>query len=130
MSVVRDWGQYPNFAKHEFDCSHTGDNQMREDFMALLQELRTAYGKPMTVSSGFRSAKHPIEARKDRPGTHASGYACDIAVQGAEAVELLRLALDLGFTGIGVQQKGSGRFIHLDLHPRTAHVPRPAIWSY
>jgi hypothetical protein len=39
-------------------------------------------------------------------------------------VRFLRLALELGFTGIGVQQKGTGRFIHLDLRAV------PAIWSY
>jgi hypothetical protein len=50
--------------------------------------------------------------------------AVDLGVQGAEAVAVLRLALGLGFTGIGVQQKGAGRFLHLDLRRE------PTIWSY
>ncbi len=130
MSVVTDWGKYPNFSKREFDCKSTGENQMQASFMERLQRLRLAYGKPMVISSGYRSPKHPIEAKKAHPGTHASGHACDVAVQGADAVRLLQLAIELGFTGIGVQQKGSGRFIHLDDHPHTARVPRPALWSY
>lgn len=130
MSLVTDWGDYPNFSKREFDCKATGENRMQASFMARLQQLRAAYGKPMTISSGYRSPKHPIEAKKSRPGAHSTGYACDVAVQGADAVRLLGLALELGFTGIGVQQKGSGRFIHLDTHPSAAHTPRPAIWSY
>jgi zinc D-Ala-D-Ala carboxypeptidase len=39
----------------------------------------------------------------------------------------LRLAFKLGFTGIGVQQKGSGRFIHLDTMEGGT---RPTVWSY
>ena len=35
----------------------------------------------------------------------------------------------LPFTGIGIQQKGSGRFIHLDMAP-AEQLPRPMIWSY
>jgi hypothetical protein len=55
---------------------------------------------------------------------HSRGIAVDIAIQGPEAVRLLDLALELGFTGIGVQQKGDGRFLHLDTRDT------PAIWSY
>ena len=43
-----------------------------------------------------------------------------------------RPALEVGFTGIGVQQAGDSRFIHLhDIQPEDDfHVPRPWIWSY
>jgi zinc D-Ala-D-Ala carboxypeptidase len=36
------------------------------------------------------------------------------------------MALEAGFTGIGVQQKGTGRFLHLD----TLENLRPTVWSY
>jgi hypothetical protein len=42
----------------------------------------------------------------------------------------MRLALAKGFTGIGVQQKGGGRFIHLDNLPNGPGQPRPTVWSY
>lgn len=100
---------------------------MQPEFMAKLQALRTAYGKPMRITSGFRCAEHPIEAKKAQPGAHASGCACDVGVEGADAHRLLTLALQLGFSGIGVQQKGGGRFIHLDI--LTSGV-RPTVWSY
>ena len=35
-----------------------------------------------------------------------------------------------GFTGIGVNQKGGGRFIHLDIAEIENYSPRPHIWSY
>ena len=122
-----DWSKTPNFKREEFRYSHCGKDGMQQEFMDKLQTLRTAYGKPMKVTSGYRCAGHPIEAAKAKPGAHASGCAVDIGVQGAEAHRLLAMALNAGFSGIGVQQKGSGRFIHLD----TLTGPtRPTVWSY
>ena len=119
-----DWSLYPNFDEREFRCRHCGVSAMKPEFMGRLQALRTAYGKPMSISSGYRCPDHPIEKAKAHPGMHATGLAADVAVSGAEAVAVLRLALAQGFTGIGVQQKGAGRFIHLDTRAE------PAIWSY
>ena len=124
---MMDWSKYPNFSEKEFACSHCGVNQMQPEFMAKLQALRTAYGKPMKITSGYRCAQHPIEARKIKAGAHASGCACDVGVDGQEAHRLLKLALVAGFTGIGVNQKTSGRFIHLDT---LEEAPRPNVWSY
>mgnify|MGYP002641066799 FL=1 len=122
-----DWNNYPNFSEDEFKCSHCGKVDMQPAFMASMQQLRNMYGKPMAITSGYRCPDHPIEAKKSTPGAHASGEACDIGVQGTDAYHLLRLALALDFTGIGVQQKGGGRFIHLDT---LCNPPRPNVWSY
>lgn len=120
-----DWTKYPNFTKSEFDCKQTGENRMSVEFMDKLQALRIKFGKPMVITSGYRSPRHSIEAAKSQPGTHAQGIACDVGVQGMDAYLLIELAMDLGFTGIGVSQKAGGaRFVHLDI------APRIAIWSY
>lgn len=124
--MINDWTQYPNFSKQEFDCKETGENDMQPEFMRLLQSLRTAYGKPMSINSGYRSPRHSIEASKNKPGAHASGMACDVAAgPGVDVYRLIQLAIMLGFTGIGVSQKnGLPRFVHLDT------LPRHAVWSY
>ena len=122
-----DWSRYQNFSAKEFDCSHCGKNEMQADFLQKLQALRSVYGRPMRVTSGYRCPEHPIEAKKAKPGAHASGCACDIGIDGADAHRLLKLAFAAGFTGIGVQQKGSGRFIHLDTLEGGL---RPNVWSY
>ena len=123
-----DWGLYPNFKAEEFDCSHCGKNEMKPEFMAKLQVLRMRYGKPMRITSGYRCPKHSIEAKKPKPGAHASGCACDIGVDGQQAYELMKHAFALGFKGIGVSQKSGGpRFIHLDT---LEEAPRPNVWSY
>jgi uncharacterized protein YcbK (DUF882 family) len=122
-----DWTRYPNFKADEFKCSHCGVNRMTPDFMGKLQALRTAYGKPMRITSGYRCPQHPTEAKKAAPGSHASGCAVDIGVDGQDAYRLLKLAFVSGFNGIGVNQKGAGRFIHLDT---LESAPRPNVWSY
>lgn len=124
-----DWSLYPSFSEDEFRCRHTRRCAMHPEFMARLQRLREAYGKPMKITSGFRDRTHPAEARKTTTGAHVLGRACDVAAAGPDAIRLIVLAAEFGFTGIGVQQKGEGRFIHLDDVPGT-QLPRPALWSY
>jgi zinc D-Ala-D-Ala carboxypeptidase len=123
-----NWGSYPNFSAKEFLCTHCGSEGVQEALLVKLQAMRTEYGKPMKITSGYRCPQHPIEAKKTSPGAHALGLAADIGVEGAEAHTILALALKHGFNGIGVQQKGTGRFIHVDV--RSGQLPTPAVWSY
>jgi zinc D-Ala-D-Ala carboxypeptidase len=125
-----NWNLYPNFSKEEFDCNHTGKNEMQHSAMSKLQALRTAYGKPINITSGYRHPSHPIEAKKKKPGAHSTGLAFDIACSHVEAYNILTIALALGFSGIGISQTGSGRFIHLDTIESNPDQPRPHVWSY
>lgn len=130
MSV--DWENSKYFKASEFTCSHTGTEKMDQGFINKLNNLREIYGKPMTVSSGYRDSTHPVEAVKKDPtsGAHVSGKAADILIERKNAYELLSLAFDVGFTGIGVNQKGGARFLHLDTIEGSPSRPRPTIWSY
>ena len=103
--------QWSNFSYEELACQHTGTMNLSEDFLIALQELRDAYGKAMTITSGYRSPEHPIEAKKSSPGYHSTLGAVDVAVSGEDAVQLLTVALNLGWTGIGINVPS---FIHLD----------------
>lgn len=121
-----NWNDYKNFTKKEFDCKETGENEMKKEFMDKLQELRNKFGKSIIISSGFRSVKHSIEAKKLQGGYHTKGLACDISCGSLNAYHIVKIALEVGFTGIGVNQKGNGRFIHLDLRPKKESL----IYSY
>lgn len=122
---VTDWSQFPNFKQSEMRCKQTGECEMDQDFMTRLQAVRTEYGRPMIVSSGYRSPRHTAERKKKVPGTHAQGKAVDITCIGEQAYEIVRIALLHGFTGIGISQKeGLERYVHLDTGARKA------IWSY
>lgn len=102
---------------------------MQAHFLDLLERIRARYGRSMPVSSGYRCPDHPIEAKKETPGAHASGLAVDIRVHGDTALELIEIALEEGINGLGVNQRGdhSQRFIHLDILEGRG---RPTVWSY
>lgn len=119
--------KYKYFTETELACSHCGKCEMDPTFMEMMDLLREKMNFPFIVTSAYRCPQHPIEARKKAPGAHSSGRAIDIAVEGVRAYKLLREALAMGFVGIGVQQKGSGRFIHLDMD---FDSDRPMVWSY
>jgi len=112
-----------NFKEKEWNCKHTGKpHEMQPNVMLKVQELRTLYGKPLTLTSAWRDATHPSEARKKEPGQHNKGTAVDIAVSsGAMAYEIISLGLSLGATGFAY---GNG-FVHLDWRDST-----PVTWRY
>lgn len=121
----------PYFTQDEMRCQCGCEQDgMNAEFMEKLTSLRADWGQPMVVNSAYRCPRHPIEVKKAKPGAHASGRAVDIAVQGEDAYKFLCAALGHGFTGIGVNQKGNARFIHLDDLTRDEGWPRPHVWSY
>jgi len=121
---------YKYFSTEELQCQHCGAKGMNKSFMIKVEALRHELNFPFVVTSAYRCKDHPIEARKSSPGAHESGRAIDIGVSGEKAYRLLQAALRLGMTGIGVNQKGSGRFIHLDDLENEEGRPRPWVWSY
>ena len=115
---------YKFFRLEEFNCSHTNRNEMDHEFIQKLDTLRGICGFPFIITSAYRDATHPVEARKKEPGTgtHCQGIACDIAVSnGFERMNIVHEALKLGFGGIGVA-KG---FVHIDDRKTT-----PVMWTY
>lgn len=127
--IVLDWEPYaPYFSRAEFACRHTGKCGMQSEFLDVLLAIRKEYGRPMHISSGYRDRLHPVEAKKATTGEHPQGLCADVAIQGADALRLIEIALRHGIRRIGVQQKGAGRFVHLGLGG--PGLPTPAIWSY
>lgn len=110
------------FTLDEFDCSHSGDNRMCAEFLQKLDNLRHDAGIPFVVTSGYRSPTHPEESKKTTPGTHSQGIAADIRItNGGDLYTILKLALEHGFTGVGIAKT----FIHLDTRGTT-----PVVWTY
>jgi len=110
------------FETSEFDCQQTGENLMIPEFLLMLDALRHECGFSFTITSGYRSPKHSIEAAKAKPGTHAQGLAADIATTDAhQRFVIVSNAIKLGFQGIGVARS----FIHVD-----SRNTAPRVWSY
>lgn len=120
------WDEYKHFTRSEFACRHTGLNEMKHEFMTVLEAIRAEYGRPMTITSGYRHPTHPVEARKSHSnGEHTQGMCADVAcTSGLERFRLVTLALKHGITRIGVARG----FVHLGLGGRG--LPSPVLWDY
>jgi uncharacterized protein YcbK (DUF882 family) len=110
------------FKLSDFDCQETGENEMNEDFLIKLDDLRHECGFPFIVTSGYRSKDHSIEKRKVKAGTHTQGIAADIRLVVAMNFDTFLKERLRWVSGIGVAKT----FIHLDTSVR----PLLLSWSY
>ncbi len=111
-------------------CESIGDD-MKAELMEPLIVLRETMDFPFRITSAYRCRTHNNQVSSTGfNGPHTTGCAIDIVIGWGRAYSLLEEAFKMKvFTGIGVQQKGTPRFIHLDtLDP--AKYGRPALWSY
>lgn len=122
-----------HFSENEMKCKGSGDCAMQPQFMDALESIRVELGKPMVVTSGYRCPEYNDEVSSSGlTGPHTTGKAVDILCTGGVTMEIMRLAIKYGMTGIGVSQKGdhAKRFLHLDMLPHNTSKPRPWVWSY
>ncbi len=98
---------------------------LHPDMIEFIHKLEIRLSKELTITSGYRSATHPIEAAKKSPGEHSEGLAVDVYCKNPiDFLELTGEAYRLGCRRIGVSRKGN--FIHLGLSER-----RPqSLWTY
>jgi len=129
-TAQKSW-RWPSFTPKEMACKHCNTVKVDETFMDELQNLRDQFGAGLIVTSGYRCPDHNASVSSTgRNGPHTTGRAVDLGVMGGVAMDVVRIALDLDFTGLGVNQKGSGRFIHLDTLENADGCPRQWMWSY
>ena len=125
-----------NFTTNEMQCHcGCGEDEMDQDFMRMLQELRDQAAFAFRINSARRCVKHnsAISSHKKKAGIHTFGKACDIAVGHigtTQTLKLIKQAQDLGFTGLGLNLRGprQSRFIHID--SRGTDFSPPAVWTY
>lgn len=132
MSTPSPW-EY--FSIEELSCRcGCGKSFMNADFMEKAVKLRKFYGKPLVVTSGYRCLEHDRKvgtSGSPGAGPHTEGRALDFAVDGPDALALLEAAFKLGiFMGFGLNQKGEGRFLHVDDLENKPEHPRPFLWTY
>lgn len=107
-----------NFKVSEFACKGSGcctSVLIDEQLVKYLQQIRDHFGKAVTVTSGYRCAKHNKTVGGATGSRHAKGQAADIAIAGVKPAEVAKYAESIGCKGIGLYETAKdGYFVHID----------------
>lgn len=107
-----------HFNIREFQCKGTdcGCQETLHDpaLSEYLQQIRSHFGKPLRITSGYRCDKHNQAVGGAPSSRHTKGQAADVTMDGVDALELARYAQQIGVMGIGLYGPEEGNFIHVD----------------
>lgn len=101
-----------NFKIKEFACKDGSDKILIDvSFVQThLQDIRTHFGKPVNVNSGYRSPAYNVKVGGAKNSYHMQGRAFDISIKGVTPAEIARYAASIGVPGI-IQYN---TFVHVD----------------
>jgi len=111
------------FTRAEMECKCGCKGTPTAEFMTKLDSLREKFGKSIKVSSGYRCLAHNTAVGGSKTSKHIEGIAVDILCNNPEKFQLVKLAIEMGFGGIGIAKT----FLHLDTRPQKTEG---AIWIY
>lgn len=110
----------PSFTVREFRCRDGSDTIMVDQALpVLLQAIREHFGKPITITSGYRTAAHNAAVGGAKSSQHLLGRAADIRVQGVSVEDVAAYAESLmpDWGGVGRYPVKAGRakgWVHVD----------------
>lgn len=111
---MSEW-RWPNFSPQEVASKGEGELLIDEASMDKLQALRTALGKPLLITSAYRSAKHNTRVGGAARSQHRLGKAFDVVMTNHDPAHFESAARAVGFTGFGHYPKSN--FMHIDTGP-------------
>ena len=105
----------PHFQVKEFACSD-GSRVVfiSDDLVNLLENIRVHYGKPLHITSGYRTVAYNAKQKGSSPKSqHCNGLAADIWVEGHTPAEVYAYADKLlgEHGGLGIYNT----FVHVDV---------------
>lgn len=120
--VYRSWRDFPlgewrwpNFSPQEMASKGEGELLIDPASMDKLQKLRNTLGKPLLITSAYRSAAHNSKVGGVPNSQHRLGKAFDVRMENQDPAHFEAVAKASGFTGIGHYPKSG--FMHIDTGP-------------
>lgn len=114
-----------NFKSSEFACQGKGCCSkvlVDEKLVGYLQNIRDHFGSAVTITSGYRCAKHNKAVGGASGSYHTKGMAADIMVKGVKPEAVATYAESLGIKGIGLYETSrDGYFVHVDTREKKSY---------
>lgn len=119
LTVYPDWrdapwdaARWPDFSPAELKCRRTGRLAYHPATLDKLQALRTRLGRPVIVTSAYRSPEHNAAIGGARTSWHMEGVAFDVMMTNHAPEAFIAAARAVGFQSIGTYP--GSNFIHID----------------
>ncbi len=101
----------PNFKRSEFACKcGCGFDTVDSELIEALEEIRTYFGSPITITSGCRCQEHNHKVGGNPNSQHKRGRAADFVVKGVSPSDVADYAEIIGVSGVG-RYEG---WVHID----------------
>ena len=121
-SLARDGAKLlaPGFRVRELRCRDGTDTVMVDAALTVvLQCIREHFGKPVVITSGYRTAAHNAAVGGAKSSQHLCGRAADIRVQGVSVEDVASYAESLmpDWGGVGrypVKKERAAGWVHVD----------------
>lgn len=110
----------PDFKVRELRCRDGSDTVMVDETLTVvLQCIREHFGKPVTITSGYRTPAHNAKVGGAKSSQHLLGRAADIQVAGTSVEDVAAYTESLmpDWGGVGRYPVKAGRatgWIHVD----------------
>jgi len=114
------------FNYEEFDSPDIqGSGQLMDpELLDMIDKAREIYGKPIHVTSGYRTESYNRKVGGVDSSSHLKGLAIDVAcVRSRDRFEMLTALIEVGFNRVGV----ASTFIHVDIDKDKS---QNVIWTY